>query len=185
MKKKPERRWVKKQMLLHSLKTLKVKDSLMVVIFEVSNGNTNEFIHVSGSFVWNLNCDWSSCWILVSICKEKEKEIMITGCPYCSINTAGEHELTCPNRPSTKIPYLGNKFLDALDADSIEIRPGPAQVLIGQYIELLSAYAMTLDAVELAGEQLGVVKLTQVSLFIEKALKAKIDEIVALMELTK
>jgi len=106
------------------------------------------------------------------------------GCPYCSINTAGEHEVTCPNKKHISI-NLENKFLDALNADSIEIRPGPAQVLIKQYTELLSAYAMTLDAVELAGEQLGVVKLTQVSLFIEKALKEKISEIVALMELTK
>jgi len=106
---------------------------------------------------------------------------MNTGCPFCRLEAAGEHEATCPNKEIVK----SNRFLDALNADSIEIRPSPAQILIGQYIELLSAYAMTADAAELAGDQLGVVKLTQVSLFIEKALKAKIDEIVALVELTK
>ena len=111
---------------------------------------------------------------------------MITSrCPYCRINTAGDHEVTCPNAVVRKEVGLQSKFLDALNADTIEIRPGPAQVLIGQYIELLTAYAMTMDAVELAGEQLGIVKLTQVSLFIEKALKIKINEIVALMEITK
>jgi hypothetical protein len=70
-----------------------------------------------------------------------------------------------------------------LNADTIEIRPGPAQVIISQYIELLSAYAMTLDAIELAGEQLGEEKLYKVSQYIECALKLKIDEIIALQEI--
>lgn len=105
----------------------------------------------------------------------------MSGCPYCSVNSAGTHEVNCPNysKPKSSLDI----FLDKLNSDTIEIRPGPAQVLIGQYIELLSAYGMTMDAIELAGEQLGIEKLKKVSLYIEKALQEKINEIVALQEI--
>lgn len=108
----------------------------------------------------------------------------MNGCQYCKIDTAGGHEVNCPNYYNTNVKKIAgvNKFLEALNADTIEIRPGPVQVLIGQYVELLSAYALTIDAIEVAGDQLGTEKLTKVSLFIESALKNKINEIVALEE---
>ena len=101
------------------------------------------------------------------------------GCPKCEVDSAGNHQLHCPNRP--KISEV-DKFLAALNPSAVNIHGGPVQILIGQYIELLSAFAMTLDAIELTGDKLEIYKLEKVCLFIEKALKSKIDEIVVLQE---
>lgn len=63
-----------------------------------------------------------------------------------------------------------------------EIQSRPEQVLIEEYITLLSAFAMTSDAVELTGETIGTERLMKVALFIQEVLSRKVDEIIAFEE---
>ena len=105
----------------------------------------------------------------------------MNNCQFCSMDTAGKHQPHCPNNQDTNTSSM-DRFFDALKDSATEYKPRPAQVLIGEYIELLSAYAMTVDTMELAGEELGMERLKKVVQFIENALDKKLDEIAALQE---
>ena len=100
----------------------------------------------------------------------------MSDCIFCIIDSAGNHEATCPNyrvQPEGLVNFLGHVGENKI----------ATQTVIQQYIELLTAYAMTLDAIELVGDTLGTSNLKKVALYIESALQDKINEIVALQEI--
>ena len=78
------------------------------------------------------------------------------------------------------------QFIDLISQDDRdrdrEMTDRPEQTLIEEYITLLSAFAMTSDAVELTGETIGTDKLMKVALFIQEVLSRKIDDIIAFQE---
>ena len=98
-------------------------------------------------------------------------------CPFCNM-MGGKHQRTCSSLQSNS---LLDQFMAAQQAKS-EMKSDVVNVLIEQYIGLMTAYAMTLDACEFAGKSLGKDRLTRLARFIEDAVDTKIDEILAVYE---
>lgn len=95
-------------------------------------------------------------------------------CPFCH-KTDGKCDKTCISRQSN--PLLEQFLAAKAKSDTVD-----ADTLIEQYIGLMTAYAMTLDALEFAGKSLGRDRLKKLALLIENSVDAKIDEILAACE---
>ena len=106
-------------------------------------------------------------------------------CHYCEMDSGGSHQPSCPNSPNRRHSPMG-QFIDLISQDDRdrdrEMKDRPEQTLIEEYITLLSAFAMTSDAVELTGETIGTGRLMKVALFIQEVLSRKVDEIIAFQE---
>ena len=106
-------------------------------------------------------------------------------CIYCSVNTMGEHEPTCPlyNKKETS-PI--DDFVNSLKnfQQTIAVIP-PDEDYIERYIMLLSAYNMTIDILEVAPDLVGSERLDKVADFIQAALIRCIDEMVMIQETRK
>lgn len=105
-------------------------------------------------------------------------------CIYCSMDTAGNHDPSCPTslRPSS----VEEMVQTAITARAHIIQPVDLdEVMIEKYAGLLSTYCMTLDMMEMAADVFAVDRLQLVADFIRKALDECINEIVAIQELRK
>ncbi len=99
-------------------------------------------------------------------------------CAFCSVDASGNHQRHCPS--STNKTQFKN-FLDSLSFnDNIDLRPFDS--LIEKYMGLMSAYMMTMDMIEVAGEMFGEQRLTVVGNYVLDKLNVCIDEIVELEE---
>ena len=96
-------------------------------------------------------------------------------CPFCNM-MGGKHETRCPSLQSN--PLL-EQFLAAQKAEPEKV---DTDTLIEQYIGLMTAYAMTLDALEFAGKSLGRDRLKKLAILIENSVDGKIDDILASCE---
>jgi hypothetical protein len=98
-------------------------------------------------------------------------------CEFCSPTSGGNHQLHCPL--SRKSEFA--RFLDTFGSDSnIELRPFDS--LIEKYMGLMSAYMMTVDLLEVAGETFGPERLEAVADYVLDKLDICISEIVSLQE---
>ncbi len=103
---------------------------------------------------------------------------MINNCTFCSLDSAGNHQFHCPSH-KRETDFVG--FLNQLGSDSnIELRPFDS--LIEKYMGLMSAYMMTVDLLEVAGETFGAERLDTVASYILTKLDECISAITALQE---
>ena len=101
-------------------------------------------------------------------------------CMFCSQDSAGKHQPYCPNSNVGKNADFV-RFLDELSSDSnIELRPFDS--LIEKYMGLVSAFMMTTDLIDVAGDQFGVERLEAVAAYVLKKLDECIGAIAALQE---
>lgn len=105
-------------------------------------------------------------------------------CIYCAMDTAGNHDPSCPMAHKTfSVEEMVQRALTT--RGTLVQTIDPDEVMIDKYAGLLSTYCMTLDMIEVAADVFAVDRLQQVAEFIRKALDKCINEIVAIQELRK
>jgi hypothetical protein len=101
-------------------------------------------------------------------------------CPFCSQDSAGNHQPHCVNYPKKSQTAFG-QFLDILGTDK-QIDARPFDSLIEKYMGLMSAYMMTMDMIEVVGDMFGEKRLQAVASYILDELDECIETIVKLEE---
>ena len=103
-------------------------------------------------------------------------------CPYCRMDSVGNHEIACPNNASNyNKDIVMDGLMNALNG-SVELTEDGPMALIRDYLELIGAYGLTLDILEDAGGTFDANQLSVVASFIKRALDKKIEEILACEE---